>query len=176
MGWLARAVEKLDKIAVRRLLWTNLVIAALVLVAHGGALAIARTGKAPEIATAPESLYLSIALALAALMAAVLALARPAKSPSVMKLHAVWLLLLLIGIIWTAIDIMLKGVPKGATFTWNPVLFFFLCAYPVYLARRAFVPAALLQRPAIKYSHVIAGFASLVVSVVVIWKVWATAI
>jgi hypothetical protein len=174
MGWLAQW-DRLDRVNPVVLLWINAAIASLVALAHGGALLLVRLGKAPEIADEIYTAYLSVPVALLALLISIIALVKPENRVWVLRVHAVLLVALAIGMIYFAVDVVVRGVPPTTNFSWNPVLFAFLLAYPVYLAVRVFAPDGLRQSFGLRFAPAWAIAVSIVLSVLVFWRVFGSA-
>jgi hypothetical protein len=174
MGWLAQW-DRLDRINPLVLLWINAAIASLVALAHGGALLLVRLGKAAEFADEIYTAYLSVPTALFALLISIVAIVKPQNRVWVLRVHTVLLTALAIGMIYFAVDVVVRGVPPTTKFSWNPVLFAFLLAYPVYLAIRMFAPDGVRQSSGLRFAPAWAIAVSAVLSVLVFWRVFASA-
>jgi hypothetical protein len=164
----AGALDRLDSIGLSRLLVPNGILAIFVLLAHGGWLLLARAGKAPAgpLDWVP---YLSVPIAAVFVVLSVVAAIWPGTRTRVLKLQTFGLACLAAFLLLFALDIMSAG-PRTERFAWNPVLFAFLLAYPVYLIRRVFVAPSALKQPFLRYAHVIASVFALVVSAAVMWR------
>jgi hypothetical protein len=169
MNWVARTVDRLDEIGPRWLLLPNVCFAVFILLAHGGALFLARIGRGAELAGAGEYLYISIALAVIALATALLAWVLPRSLLWVLKLHSLLLVALAVYILQFALSVVAFGVPRG-NFTWNPALFAVVVAYPVYLARRVLLPPSALRLSILRYGHVVVALLSFLISAGVFWR------
>jgi hypothetical protein len=167
---LSQIVDALDRVSPSWLLALNGVLALLVLVAHGGWLLLVHTGKGA--ATAPDVgiAYVSIPLAALALLLAVAGVALPSARVWALRAQAVLLLLLLLYLLQFAWSVIADGAPVDGRFSWNPVLFAFVVAYPVYLARRVLFPTVAASQGVLRYSHVIALFVSVVISALVLYR------
>ena len=172
MGWVARVVERLDQVKPAWLLLPNGVLALWVLLAHGGALLLVRLGKIParDFGSSLETAYITLPVAATLFLVTLLAWAWPACRTWVLKLQAVALLCLAIDVLYFAVDVLAHGIPASGNFTWNPVLFAFVLAYALYLARRTLLPNAALQNPVLRYIHVFAPVASIPISILIFWR------
>lgn len=166
----ARLIEQWDSVEPTRLLRWNAVIAALVLIAHGGFLLTrGSSGANPDESAAIA--YVSLPLCSAALAGALLAWVRPDTRISVLRFHCTILLIGALYSLWSAMSWTIGGIPRGS-FSWNPVFFAFVIAYPVYLARRVLIPETMRGIPIVRYSHVLVAGLSVVISAGIFWRVW----
>ena len=123
-------------------------------------------------ATPPEAsiAYLSIPLAALALLLAAAGVALPSMREWALRAQAVFFLLLLIYLLQFAWSVIVNAAPVDGRYAWNPVLFAFVVAYPVYLARRVLFPTAAATQVVARYSHLIALFVSVVISALVLYR------
>ena len=169
MNRLNRIVDALDRISPRWLLAINALISLFVLVAHSGWLLLVRAGKGAGTQSDISLVYLTIPLAAVGLVLALVGFALPATRVWVLRAQALLLLFLAMFILQFAWRVVEGGAPEGGRFAWDPILFAFLCAYPVYLARRTLFPSAAASQIVPRYSHLFAFAASFIVSALVIY-------
>jgi len=170
MNRLSQIADALDRVSPSWLLALNGVLALFVLAAHGGWFLLVRAGKGA--ATPPEAsiAYLSIPLAALALLLAAAGVALPSMREWALRAQAVFFLLLLIYLLQFAWSVIVNAAPVDGRYAWNPVLFAFVVAYPVYLARRVLFPTAAATQVVARYSHLIALFVSVVISALVLYR------
>lgn len=173
MSPIANAIDRLDRVEVGTLLWINGAVAAFVVLAHGGALVVDRLGESPKIAGQLPLLYLSAALGLVGLLLSLLGLAVVASRTAVVKAQTLLLLALAAGMVGFAFHIIAFGPAPDTNFSWNPLLFAFVIAYPAYMIRRTFMPLNERRSAAWRFAPVWAVAGSFVVSALVIWRVWS---
>lgn len=175
MKHIASAIDRIDNVKLPVLLWINAALSAFVALAHGGALLMYHLGKAPELSDQAPTLYTSLPAAVFCLLLSFFGLALASVRLWVLKIQAGLLLVLAVGLIYFALDVVAFGIAPHTNFTWNPVLFAFVVAYPVYLARRVFVmPGA--QSPVIPlFAPLWVAAGSMVISILVLWRVWGAA-
>ena len=162
---LSRYIEKLDKAKPKRLIKINMFIAAFVCLAHGPVLVLPFVAEIEGFQTAPLFVFFSVPLALSALIYAIFALKNPVREGNVLKYHTILLLLMFGLMCMYSVSILINGIPnEGVRFVWNPVLFAFLFAYPVYLARLVFKKNDINKKTYIKYAHVYAILISISIS------------
>jgi hypothetical protein len=146
----------------RALLWVNVGLACLVAVAHGGALWVASAQQAPELQSIRATATVSLPLATAILVSALLALTRPAHTRSVLFLHGVVLFATATWLFVWAITILFVGV-REVNFVW---MVGFLSAWVLYAsvaAVRFVLPLAVRSRPLAFYFPALALLVALVV-------------
>jgi hypothetical protein len=177
MAWLARLVDNLDRITPGWLLLPNAFIALWVLLAHGGSLLLVRLGKIPasDFGDSLDYAYLTIVPAAAILVLTLFAWVRPAVRVLVLRVHAVILLVLAAYVLYDALEVVAYGVPTVKRFSWDVGAFVFLLAYPVYLARRALLPASVLRNVGVRYAHIGAVVVAIAISLLVFWRIDAAA-
>ena len=169
MNHLNRIVDALDRISARWLLAINTLIALFVLVAHSSWLFFVRAGKGAASQSDIGMVYLTIPLAAVGLVLALVGFALPATRVWVLRAQALLLLFLVLFMLQFAWRLVEGGPPEGGRFAWDPILFAFLCAYSVYLARRTLFPSAAATQIVPRYSHLFAFGASFIVSALVIY-------
>ncbi|MFO1304955.1 MAG: hypothetical protein U1F54_14565 [Burkholderiales bacterium] len=162
------AVDRLDAISFSRLLIPNGAIAIFVFLAHGGWLLLARAGKAPagDLRWVP---YVSVPIALVFIALTLVAAFYPNTRERVLRIQALGLGCLAALCLLFALVVLAVG-PGTEQFVWNPVLFAFLLAYPVYQVRRVLVPPTALRKPLLRYAHIIAAALGLLLSMAVMWR------
>lgn len=155
------------------LLRINLGIAAFILVAHiGGTLAYIAEAKEPK----PQFfslLGLDDLVAALILVSGVAALIKAQYRQPALRVHTIVLSLLAMWWVVWGFSLAFGELPKG-NFAWNPLLFAFLCAYPVYLIRRTYLAHMLASSPLVNYAHVIVAGGSLILSAFIMQKVMQT--
>ena len=171
-AWLDRTVDRLDRVSLSALLVANGLLCLFVLLAHGSALLLVRSGKPNVLGAGFELVYLSIPIAFVSILLALLAWRAPRMRETVLRVHTLVLGCLAAFAVWYAVDVIVTGVPRTAEFVWNPLFFAFLVSYPVYLVRRTLVSPAVLERPPFRYAHVIAVGVSLLLSALILWRIY----
>ena len=166
---LNRIVDALDRISPRWLLAINALISLFVLVAHSSWFFLVHAGKGAATQSDVGLVYLTIPLAAFGLVLALVGFALPATRVWVLRAQALLLLFLVLFMLQFAWRVVEGGPPEGSRFAWDPILFAFLCAYPVYLARRTLFPSAAASLVVPRYSHLFAFGASFIVSALVIY-------
>lgn len=174
-AWLVRTVERLDRVNWNVLLIANALLSLFVLLAHGGALLLVRFGKSNDFGPAFDLVFVTIPVACASLLLALVAWLLPPTREVVLKVHTFALGCLAAFAAWYAIDVIATGIPTDTDFGWDPALFAFIVGYPVYLARRTLLPATVLERPVFRYAHIFAVAVSLVLSALVVWRIYQAA-
>jgi len=176
MSRVTETMAKLNGISVVALLWVNAVIAMFAIVANTGFALVVKFGKTPpEIADHVGDAYVSIVQAVLFLATAIAALVKPSFRGPVLKLHSVLLLAAATLTTYYGLEVAIFGVPRGVNFVWNPVIFAFFVAYPIYLAQRSFArPEAPVNAVAVQAPLWAIG-GSIVLSAVVMWRVWNVA-
>ena len=147
----------------------NLGISAFILVGHiGGAFAFIAEAAEPK-PTFWSFLGVDDAVAIVVLVSAVAALAKSEFQWQALRIHAIVLSCLAVGWLVWAFTLAVGKLPHG-NFVWNPILFAFLCAYPVYLIRRTYLADALVTSAWARYAHVLVAAASMIPSGIIIYK------
>ena len=146
---------KLDGIPERVFLWVDAGLAALVVVAHGGALALTYTK--PTFAAADIRLLASISLPIAALilLTAAAALIRHGWGRQILAIHGFALAASAAAAVIWALSLLVRGLPQG-NFAWTPGLMTACVGYSVFLASRYSVPIGARSRPPVFYAPLIA--------------------
>jgi len=167
---MAGFVERIDKWKPSTMLKINMGIAFFILLAHiGGALILISESQEPKPSLL-SLLYLDDFVAFLIFITSVLGLIKKQITWGILRLHAIILLLLALGWIYWSITLAIGDPPTG-NFVWNPILFAFLCAYPVYLLRRTYLASYISKSWFLNYSHVLIAMGSLVISGVIIYKI-----
>ena len=175
MSAIANALERLDRTKASTLLWINGAVAAFVVLAHGGAILINRLGKSPAIADQIPTLYLSVSAATFGLLLSLIGLIVSGSRTTVLKVQTLLLLALAVGMIYFAIDVIAFGPAPNINFSWNPLLFAFVIAYPTYMAQRTLIQLSDSNSESWRFAPVWAAAGSFVVSALVIWRAWNAA-
>ena len=157
--YLSERIDGWDAIPSRRLIWINLLVAVFVLVAHGGA---AIVGK-----TIPVALYVTIPASALLLSLSIYALLLPERQQQLLRVQSGLLMAGWVGMLFFALDLAFNGISGDVKrVSWNPILFVLVCAYPVYLVRRAYFHAGGMPLW-LRYAHIVAAVLSVVISVLV---------
>ncbi|MCS3748301.1 MULTISPECIES: hypothetical protein [unclassified Xanthomonas] len=165
-------MDKLDSISSLTMLCINSVLCVFVLLAHGGALLLVRTGKVPEMAQEVAIAYVSIPAVIVSLAFSALALIRREKLVAALKVHAVMLMGLAAYTLYVGLDVVFNGVPSGSRFSWDPTLFAVFLGYPFLLIKRAF-PWSGFSRAPLRFAPVLAVGISFLISIAVSWRMFA---
>lgn len=172
MNRLENWVDQLDHVQPRKLLWINFSIGTFVLLAHGPLLVLPYIAEIKGFEVAPAGTFVSVPLALALIVTAVVALRRVSFITPAIKFHTIILMLCFTATIYYSSVVIIYGIPTGVGFTWNPILYAFLCAYPIYLFRLVFMRDRLHENIWLKCSHIAVAVLSLPVSGVIMWNIW----
>lgn len=116
----------------------NSAVAALVLLAHGGALVITRSGRAPALERFVPLLVVSISVASVVLATAIVALIVQRIRGAMLKFHGVVLAVFATATLGAAAYWVVGGIPSGS-FAWTPGFLTGFALYSAYLLRRAFL-------------------------------------
>ncbi len=170
MKWISEKVEGLDQANPRTLLKINIFLSLFVALAHGLPLLLI---KHSELPAGFGIGYFTAPAALIAALAGLVAHFRPALQQPVLKVHTAFLLLMGAYLLYFGISTLVVGIPEGTKFSWNPIFFAFVLAYPVYLARRFLIPDTAPQSIAVRYAHVSVFLGSFPISAAIIAKVAA---
>lgn len=166
-------VEKMDKWKYSTMLKINIGIAAFILIAHiGSALFTISESQEPK-PNIFQFLHFDDYVAFFILISALLALLKSTASQVILRIHTILILILAIDWLFMGISFAIGEIPEG-NFAWNPILFAFLCAYPVYLIRRVFLSHKLADSKVLYNSHIITALGSLVISGLIIYKAFQT--
>jgi hypothetical protein len=142
-------LEKADAIAPRKFLWINLGLAALIGLAHGGALLAVRAKPTPDAAAIESLATISLPLAgLVALFSVVALLLRRLQPVSLALQGLILAASAVAGLVW-GLGILLRGTHEG-NFSWSPGLFSASVCYGVFMLSRFGVPA-LARASAVAY-------------------------
>ncbi|MCC8474949.1 hypothetical protein LN458_13245 [Xanthomonas arboricola] len=166
-------MDGLDRISSFAMLCINSALCAFVLLAHGGALLLVSTGKVPEMAQRVAIAYVSVPAVLIALAFSVLAFIRREKLGTTLKVHAAILIGLAAYMLYVGLEVVFNGVPHGAGFSWNPILFAFVLGYPLLLTKRAFSWPSFNRAP-LRFAPLLAVGISLLISAAIYWRLLAS--
>ena len=167
---MTRFVDRIDEWKPSTMLKINMGIAFFILLAHiGGALILISESQEPKPSLL-SLLYLDDLVAFLIFATSLVGLIKKQTTWGILHVHTIILLLLAIGWIYWSFTLAIGGPPKG-NFVWNPILFAFLCAYPIYLLRRTFLASYISKSWFLNYSHVLIAMGSLVVSGLIIYKI-----
>lgn len=163
-------LERLDQWKPKTMLKINMSISAFILIAHiGGAFAYLSESEEPKLSIF-SFLGTDDLMAILLLITAIVALIKSDKIWGALRLHTIVLLILAVTWVYWGITLAFGKLPEG-NFVWNPILFAFLCGYPVYLLRRTYLERNLSRSWVINYSHVLTAGGSLVLSGIIIYRV-----
>ena len=171
MNWIIKKQESLDQVNPATLLKINIFLGFFIALAHGLPLLLLEKNKIP---TSLLIGYFTAPVALLAALFGIAALFKPSWVQSVLKAHTVFLLIMAAYMLNCSINIIVAGIPIGTSFSWNPLFFAFILAYPVYLTRRFIFTQKAMQLFAIKYSHVIVFMCSLLISAAIMTEMAKT--
>lgn len=134
-----RLLQRAYALSETRVLWVNLVVAALVAAAHGGALAVSQSQASPDVESIRTLAMFSLPLAGAVIVSALLVLVFRALMPRVQRLHALIVALSASVLLLWAISLLLSGITEP-NFIWTVgVLSAWVC-YAAVLVVRSFFP------------------------------------
>lgn len=167
MNWIIKKQESLDQVNPETLLKINIFLGFFIALAHGLPLLFLEKNQIP---TSMLIGYFTAPVALLAALFCIAALFRPSWVQWVLKAHTVFLVIMAIYLLYFSINTILVGIPAGSNFSWNPLFFAFVLAYPVYLTRRFLVTQEAMQLFAIKYLHVIVFIGSFLISAAIMAK------
>lgn len=164
------ALQKLDGIPEKALLFVDLGLACFVGLAHGGALLIALAQQEEQLEFVRPLASVTLPLAGLIIVSSVAALVWKRSRSAILGAHAVVLTLGAAALLGWAVSILINGIPKITRFSWSPGMLTFLCVYPFYLLRRT-VLARFGKRFVVKYLHVMVLVIALAVDIGVFVKV-----
>ena len=159
-------LAQLDRIAPAKLRTTNLLISLFVLVPHILAYFLAKPGEFEGGVRFWSAMAVLDFLAVIVLVSCLVTYKNPGRIQQVLELQAMLLSVMAIGLLVWGLEIAIQGIPEG-NFVFNPILYVFLCTYPVYLLRRFAYPEQLSESRILNYSHVIAAGAALLIGVAI---------
>jgi hypothetical protein len=150
IGRLRAFVDWAESFPERRLLWINLGIAFLVLVAHGGALALSISTPTPQAEGIRQFATFSLPIAGLVILSAAAGLISPDRRPRVLALHGLLLATgALSGLGWAA-TLVVTGIPK-VNFSWQPGLLSASVWYAFLILCRFSLPDHLKTLPSVRY-------------------------
>jgi len=170
MNALNRYVELADQWPIRRLLIANSVLGGLAVLSNGGAMLLTLSGKAPALS--PDLPYMTVIVVAGStvLLLGAGALLSPRMLPTTLRVHGVLLLAFGCMTLFDGMKVAVFGPPEGVKFIWNVPMVVALVSYSVYFARRSLLTPLQLMHPVFRFSHLGAGAAALLVSVIVIGR------
>ena len=163
---IAKITDSLDQIPEKILLGIDFLMAAFVLLAHGGytALTISKGGDIPLMN------FVSIPLSTFLVITSIIGFTSQSSRKKILSIHA---LIFIIGASYTlywGLSLLVKGFPKG-NIAWGVGLYTFFCVYPVYLFRRTLLNAHISKSRIVKYAHVFTLIIALLIDISVFTKV-----
>ena len=159
-------LARLDRIAPAKLRTTNLLISLFVLVPHVFAYFLAKPGEIEGGVRFWAAMAMLDVLAVIVFVGCVVTFWKAESIQRVLRLQSILLSVMAAGFFVWGIEVALQGIPEG-NFAFNPVLYVFLCAYPVYLLRRFAYSERLSESLFLNYSHVFAAGAALLIGAVI---------
>ena len=129
--YISHRIDGWDLVPLRRFLWINLFVGVFVVVSHIGAMLVSKDF--------PRFVYVTIPVSVVLLSLSIFALVSREREQSILKFQSVMFLVGLVAALLFSVDLAINGLPPAIKrFSWNPILFALVCAYPIYLVRRAF--------------------------------------
>ncbi|MBI5696540.1 MAG: hypothetical protein HZC51_12555 [Nitrospirae bacterium] len=153
MGYLERAVRRIDEMPEFLMLVINIGIACFIILAHGGWLAATMMQKNWSMTDILPVALGSLPVALLIVISAAVALAREKYREKALAFHAIVLSLGAAGLLGWAIYMIIAGTPEG-NFSWGGGMLPLFCTYPVYMLRRTVLKQRIYSSSFIKYMHV----------------------
>ena len=166
LRYISDRIDGWDLIPLRRFLWINLFVCAFVMVSHVGATLISKDF--------PRVVYVTIPVSVVLLSLSIFALVSREREQPILKFQSAVIMVGWLGALAFSVDLALNGVPPDIKrVSWNPVLFALVCAYPIYLMRRAFF---IKTTPPLwlKYSPIVAILVSALIRGLVFWQIGET--
>lgn len=160
-------LARLDRISPTKLRTTNLLISLFVLLPHIAAYFLAKPG---EITGGPffwSSIAVLDAIAVFVLIGCLTTYRDASRIPAVLKAQSVALSVLVIPLLLWGLGYAVLGTPAG-NFSFNPILYAFLCAYPIYLLRRFVLDEHLSSSWVLGHAHVITAMLALIIGAVIV--------
>ena len=170
MSALSRYVDLADRWPIRRLLIVNSVLGGFVALSNGGAMLLTLSGKAPALSADIPYMAAIVVAAFTVLLFGLGALSSPNLLATTLRVHGVLLLAFGCMTLFDGMKVAIYGPPEGVKFIWNVVMVVALVTYSVYFARRSLLTPLQLTYPLLRFSHLGAAIAALLVSVLVIGR------
>ncbi len=148
-------VEKLDKIPEVSLVIINCLMAAFVLLAHGGSLAIDISNGGVDLRNVWPIVFISLPLSIFVLFTSVIGFIKKNLLRRLLVFHSIILLIGALFCVAYAFELLLNGLPNDKQFVWSVGLLTFFCVYPVYISRRILLEKYCNKNAFVKYSHVL---------------------
>jgi hypothetical protein len=168
-----KIIHKIDQIPEGLLLAINICFAVFVILAHGGALAIAYYTDAEAFDKILPLARVTLPLAFFILFSAIVAFSWKKSLQLILSCHAAILTVGAFAMLAWAASILIQGIPKGR-FAWTPGFLTLFAVYPVYLLRRTLLKGMILKSKALNYLHVIVFVIALVLDIGVFFKLMST--
>lgn len=159
-------LARLDRIAPAKLRTTNLLFSLFVLMSHFLAYFLAKPGEIEGGVRFWAAMAALDVMAVVVLVSCLLTFWKPEMIQRVLRLQSILLSIMAVGFFVWGVEIAYKGLPEG-NFAFNPLLYIFLCAYPVYLLRRFVYSERLSESWFLNYSHVLVAGAALLVGAII---------
>ena len=163
LSYIFDRIDGWDLVPLRRFLWINLFVCALVVVSHLGAALVSKDF--------PRFVYVTIPVSVVLLLLSIFALVSREREQPILKFQSAVIMVGWIAALAFSVDLALNGVgPDIKRVSWNPILFALVCAYPIYLMRRAFF---IKTTPPLwlKYAPLVAILGSALISGLVFWQI-----
>ena len=155
-------LARLDRASPTRLRTINLLISLFVLVPHILAYFLAKPGEIEGGVRFWTAMAALDVLAVIVLVSCLVTFWKPENIQRVLRLQSILLSVMAAGLFVWGVEIAIQGIPEG-NFAFNPILYVFLCAYPVYLLRRFAYSERLSESWFLNHSHVLAAGAALLI-------------
>lgn len=155
-------LARLDRVAPAKLRTANLLISLFVLVPHILAYFLAKPGEIEGGIRFWAAMVVLDVLAVILFVSCLVTYRISDSIQRVLKFQSILLSVMAVGLFMWGVEIAIQGIPEG-NFAFNPILYVFLCAYPVYLLRRFAYPERLSESWFLNYSHVVAAGAALLI-------------
>jgi hypothetical protein len=152
---LARAVAAIDKVPIIALLIGNAAVAGFVLVAHGGALAVAHSADPDKVREMLHIAMVSLPLSAIITLSSLAGLASTRWRGLILSGQALILGVGSLALFLWALSLLVGGLPQSR-FAWAPGLMTAFCVYPVYVLRRTVFEKHTSASWLLYYSHLIA--------------------
>lgn len=134
-------LEKAYGIPERTLVWVNIVLAGLVALAHGGALALTFSEPTPDASEIRQLASISLPIVIVIFISAAAALINSQLRPRVLAFHGIVLSAAEGFLLLWALGVLFNGAPEGVRFSWSVgFLSASACYASVLLCRFSFAP------------------------------------
>jgi hypothetical protein len=170
---LDKIIHKIDEIPDSVLLAINICFAGFVMLAHGGALAVAYFTDAEALDKVLPLARVTLPLAFLIVVSAIVAFFCLKFRQVILSFHAAIMTVGACAMLAWAASILIKGIPEGR-FAWSPGFLTFSAVYPVYLLRRTLLKYTISRSKVLNYLHVIVLVIALVLDMGVFIKLMKT--